>query len=305
MAPRKGPCPCLTVPRMGHPRGGTCLPTDPSSLSLKEVLRRLLDTLPGLKVPHSPPGCLPPLLFLLTPHPSVGRALRHRGEGRLRTLPGPQSEAWVETDQKFIVKYVVHVSTDVATGQNSEPPQACLPTEPPSQVCKNRDNYPSAMLEKRFLSWILDKTSWTHPNPKFLHFESHLQVVEGEGGTCQPLEETLQSWTACCRAQVGGCPVVPGPVGLPCALLYPGRATSLLVPVGRELLRARKPSVVLGTWWRYAHSLKGNLPQLCYSGSVSFSWDYRLHRQCPTDHVVSANHRGSERPRNSEVLTFL
>lgn len=134
MAPRKGHCPCLTVPRMGHPRGGTCLPTDPSSLFLKEVLRRLLDTLPGLKVPHSPPGCLPPLLFLLTPHPSVGRALRHRGEGRLRTLPGPQSEAWVETDQKFIVKYVVHVSTDVATGQNSEPPQACLPTEPPSQV---------------------------------------------------------------------------------------------------------------------------------------------------------------------------
>lgn len=134
MAPRKGHCPCLTVPRMGQPRGGTCLPTDPSSLSLKEVLRRLLDTLPGLKVPHSPPGCLPPLFFLLTPHPSVGRALRHRGEGRLRTLPGPQSEAWVETDQKFIVKYVVHVSTDVATGQNSEPPQACLPTEPPSQV---------------------------------------------------------------------------------------------------------------------------------------------------------------------------
>ena len=134
MAPRKGHCPCLKVPRMGHPRGGTCLPTDPSSLFLKEVLRRLLDTLPGLKVPHSPPGCLPPLLFLLTPHPSVGRALRHRGEGRLRTLPGPQSEAWVETDQKFIVKYVVHVSTDVATGQNSEPPQACLPTEPPSQV---------------------------------------------------------------------------------------------------------------------------------------------------------------------------
>jgi len=47
----------------------------------------------GLKVPHSLPGRLPHLLFLRTPHPSVGSALRHRGEGRLRTFPGQSSEA--------------------------------------------------------------------------------------------------------------------------------------------------------------------------------------------------------------------
>lgn len=40
----------------------------------------------------------------------------------------------METDQKFIVTNVVYVSTDFATGRNSEPPQACLQIEPPSQV---------------------------------------------------------------------------------------------------------------------------------------------------------------------------
>lgn len=35
------------------------------------------------------------------------RALRHRGAGRLGTFPGQSSQAWVETDQKFILTNVL------------------------------------------------------------------------------------------------------------------------------------------------------------------------------------------------------
>lgn len=134
MAPRRDHCPCLTVPRTsqeGH------LPAHcPFQLVPQGGLEKAPEYLTGLKVPHSLPGRLPHLLFLRTPHPSVGSALRHRGEGRLRTFPGQSSEAWVETDQKVVVN-VACVSVDFATSRNPEhlePPQACLPTEPPSQV---------------------------------------------------------------------------------------------------------------------------------------------------------------------------
>ena len=92
MAPSRDQC--LTVPRTGQPRRATCPPTVPACPSRRS---RQGPWTPSQG--YSPPGRLPCLLFLRTPHSSVGRALRHRGEGTgdlrgpvLRGLGGNRSE---------------------------------------------------------------------------------------------------------------------------------------------------------------------------------------------------------------------
>lgn len=50
--------------------------------------------------------------------------------GKTKDLPGQSSEAWVETDQKFIVTNVRSVPADFANGpnpENLEPPHTCCP----------------------------------------------------------------------------------------------------------------------------------------------------------------------------------
>lgn len=115
MAPRRDHCPCLTVPRTsqeGH-QPVHC-PYQPVPYGGLEKAPGHLTRAEGSSLTSWP---LPRLLFLPTPHSSVGRALRHQGEGRLRTFPGQSSEAWVERDQKCIVTNAICVSVDFATGR--------------------------------------------------------------------------------------------------------------------------------------------------------------------------------------------
>lgn len=81
--------------------------------------------------------------------------------GKTKDLPGQSSEAWVETDQKFIVTNVRSVPADFANGpnpENLEPPHTCCPHLSYLPRCKGRRRAPR--WARRFQPFCPPGSEW-------------------------------------------------------------------------------------------------------------------------------------------------